>query len=151
MLRGPSLIPAVTDSADHEAWIAADSFRGGVRALVTGPQGFERTVAFALDEAPKRIAIPAARRRMAAAQRKRRAAARKPKAATPTPAKAAGRKRRLNPAGRARIIAATKKRWAAQKKAASRSWMRRCFRPKAARSGICRFPFHSVLGNLRQS
>jgi hypothetical protein len=23
MLRGPSLIPAVTDSADHEAWIAA--------------------------------------------------------------------------------------------------------------------------------
>jgi len=34
----------------HEAWIAADLFRGGVRVLITGPQGFERTVTFALDE-----------------------------------------------------------------------------------------------------
>jgi hypothetical protein len=34
----------------YEAWIAADTFRGGVRVLITGPQGFERTVTFALDE-----------------------------------------------------------------------------------------------------
>jgi hypothetical protein len=32
--------------------IAADPFRGGVQVLITGPQGFERTVAFARDEAP---------------------------------------------------------------------------------------------------
>jgi len=40
----------------YEGWIAADTFRGGVRVLITGPQGFERTVAFALDEAPATIA-----------------------------------------------------------------------------------------------
>ena len=34
----------------YEGWIAADPFRGGVRVLITGPQGFERTVMFALDE-----------------------------------------------------------------------------------------------------
>jgi hypothetical protein len=33
-----------------------------------GPRGFERAVAFAFDEAPKRIVRPAARRRMAAAE-----------------------------------------------------------------------------------
>jgi hypothetical protein len=36
----------------HEAWIAADQFRGGVRVLITGPQGFERIVTFAVDEEP---------------------------------------------------------------------------------------------------
>ena len=36
----------------YEGWIAADPFRGGVRVLITGPQGFERTVLFALDEDP---------------------------------------------------------------------------------------------------
>ena len=36
----------------YEGWIAADSFRGGVRVLITGPEGFERTVLFALDEDP---------------------------------------------------------------------------------------------------
>ena len=36
----------------HEAWIAADPFRGGFKVLITGPHGFERTVAFALDEDP---------------------------------------------------------------------------------------------------
>jgi hypothetical protein len=30
-----------------EAWIAADPSRGGVPVLITVPQGFERTVAFA--------------------------------------------------------------------------------------------------------
>src|ERR1039458_6467842 len=45
----------------YEGWIAAP-FRGGVRVLITGPQGFERTVAFARDEAPKPIVRPAARR-----------------------------------------------------------------------------------------
>jgi len=39
----------------HEAWIAAGTFRGGVKVLITGPQGFERTVAFALDEEPATI------------------------------------------------------------------------------------------------
>jgi len=38
-----------------EGWIATDPFRGGVRVLITGPQGFERTVTFALDEAPATI------------------------------------------------------------------------------------------------
>ena len=36
----------------YEGWIAADPFRGGVRVVITGPQGFERTVVFALDEDP---------------------------------------------------------------------------------------------------
>jgi hypothetical protein len=90
-------------------------FRGGVRVLITGPRCFPRTVAFAFDEAPKRIARPAARRRMAAAQKKRWAAARKvaASAATPAPAKPARKKRGLSPEGRTRIVAATKKRWAA--------------------------------------
>ena len=39
----------------YEGWIVADPFRGGVRVLITGPQGFERTVVFALDEAPATI------------------------------------------------------------------------------------------------
>ena len=39
----------------YEGWIAADTFRGGVRVLITGPQGFERTVTFALDESPATI------------------------------------------------------------------------------------------------
>jgi hypothetical protein len=39
----------------HEAWIAADPFRGGFRVLITGPNGFERAVVFALDEDPAEI------------------------------------------------------------------------------------------------
>jgi hypothetical protein len=34
----------------YEAWITTDPFRGGVRVLITGPQGFERGVQLALDE-----------------------------------------------------------------------------------------------------
>jgi hypothetical protein len=34
----------------HEAWIAADSFQGGFKVLITGPHGFERTVTCALDD-----------------------------------------------------------------------------------------------------
>jgi hypothetical protein len=34
----------------HEAWIAADRFRGDVRVIITGPKGFERYVAFAMNE-----------------------------------------------------------------------------------------------------
>jgi hypothetical protein len=34
----------------YEGWIAAEPIRGGVSTLITGPPGFERTVAFALDE-----------------------------------------------------------------------------------------------------
>jgi hypothetical protein len=33
----------------HEAWITTNPFRG-VRVLITGPLGFERTVQFAIDE-----------------------------------------------------------------------------------------------------
>jgi hypothetical protein len=40
----------------HEAWIAADPFKGGFRVLITGPQGFERTLVFALDDDPAEIA-----------------------------------------------------------------------------------------------
>ena len=36
----------------YEGWIATDPFRSGVRVLITGPQGFERAVLFALDEDP---------------------------------------------------------------------------------------------------
>ena len=36
----------------YEGWIAADPFRGGVRVVITGPHGFERTVLFAVDEDP---------------------------------------------------------------------------------------------------
>lgn len=39
----------------HEAWIAADPFGRGVRVLITGPQGFERSVWFAMDEQPEEI------------------------------------------------------------------------------------------------
>jgi hypothetical protein len=40
----------------RETWIAADPFRGGVKVLITGPHGLERTVTFALDEEPVLIA-----------------------------------------------------------------------------------------------
>jgi hypothetical protein len=40
----------------HEAFIAADPFRGGVKVHITGPHGLERTVTFALDEEPVLIA-----------------------------------------------------------------------------------------------
>jgi hypothetical protein len=43
-------------SGPHEAWIAADPFRGGFRVLITGPHGFERTMTFALDDDPAVIA-----------------------------------------------------------------------------------------------
>jgi hypothetical protein len=43
---------AGTSKKQYEGWIAADPFRGGVRVVITGPQGFERTVLFALDEDP---------------------------------------------------------------------------------------------------
>ena len=39
----------------YEAWIATDPFRRGVRVVITGPQGFERTVQFAMDEEPYEI------------------------------------------------------------------------------------------------
>jgi hypothetical protein len=40
----------------HEAWIAADVSTGGTRVLITGPQGFERVVTFALGDDPAVIA-----------------------------------------------------------------------------------------------
>jgi hypothetical protein len=36
----------------YEAWIAAGLPRGAVRVLITGPQGFDRTVTFDLAEDP---------------------------------------------------------------------------------------------------
>jgi hypothetical protein len=42
-------------SKAYEAWIMADPFRGGFQVLITGPQGFQRTAAFALDEDPATI------------------------------------------------------------------------------------------------
>jgi hypothetical protein len=36
----------------YEAWISSDPFRGGVKVLITGPHGFERTLSFAMDEDP---------------------------------------------------------------------------------------------------
>jgi len=86
----------------YEGWIAAGSFRGGVRLLITGPRGFERTVAFARDEASKRIVSAAARGLMAAAQRKGWAAARKDKGAAAVPAPAKGRREKAPPEPRAR-------------------------------------------------
>jgi hypothetical protein len=43
-------------AASYEAWIAADTFRGDVTVLITGPHGFERTVTFAIDDDPAIIA-----------------------------------------------------------------------------------------------
>jgi len=40
----------------HEAWISADPFKGGFRVLITGGNGFERTVTFAIDDEPSVIA-----------------------------------------------------------------------------------------------
>jgi hypothetical protein len=40
----------------HEAFIATDPFRGGVKVLITGPHGLERAVTFPLDEDPALIA-----------------------------------------------------------------------------------------------
>ncbi len=36
----------------HEAWIAADPFKGGFRVLIMGPQGLERSAIFAIDDDP---------------------------------------------------------------------------------------------------
>jgi hypothetical protein len=36
----------------YEAWMAADIRRGVVRVMITGPQGFDRTVTFDLTEDP---------------------------------------------------------------------------------------------------
>ena len=43
-------------SVSYEAWIAADRLRGGFRLLITGPNGFERTVTLAVDDDPAVIA-----------------------------------------------------------------------------------------------
>ncbi|MBS1856128.1 MAG: hypothetical protein JST11_12235 [Acidobacteria bacterium] len=34
----------------YEGWIVADPIRGGVKVLITGAHGFQRTVTFALGE-----------------------------------------------------------------------------------------------------
>ena len=52
---------AVTAGGKHvrgpyETWIAADPFKNGFRVLITGPEGFERTVMFAIDDDPAVVA-----------------------------------------------------------------------------------------------
>jgi hypothetical protein len=37
-------------SGPYEAWISSDPFRGGVRVVIVGREGFLRTVQFALNE-----------------------------------------------------------------------------------------------------
>jgi hypothetical protein len=39
-------------AGSYEGRIAADPFRGGVRVLITAPQGFERSVMFGIDDDP---------------------------------------------------------------------------------------------------
>jgi len=39
-------------SGSYEAWISTDPRRGVVRVLITGPEGFERTATFALEDDP---------------------------------------------------------------------------------------------------
>jgi len=36
----------------YEAWITTDPFLGGIRVLITGPLGFERSAQFAMDDEP---------------------------------------------------------------------------------------------------
>jgi hypothetical protein len=43
-------------SMSYEVWIAADPFKGGIRLLITGPHGFERTLSLAIDDDPAVIA-----------------------------------------------------------------------------------------------
>jgi hypothetical protein len=43
-------------SAPYEEWIAADPFKGWFRVLITGGNGFERTITFAIDDDPAGIA-----------------------------------------------------------------------------------------------
>jgi hypothetical protein len=40
----------------HEAWITADPFKGGFRVIITGTQGFERIIVFAIDDDPAVVA-----------------------------------------------------------------------------------------------
>ena len=40
----------------YEAWIAADLPRGAVRVMITGPQGFDRSVTFDVTDDPAVIA-----------------------------------------------------------------------------------------------
>jgi len=37
-------------SDPYEGWIATDPLRGDVRVIITGPHGFERRAAFAIDD-----------------------------------------------------------------------------------------------------
>ena len=52
----PETLLAWHTSGPHEAWIAADPFRGGVNVLITGPHAFERALTFAVDDDPAVIA-----------------------------------------------------------------------------------------------
>ena len=49
-------------SGPHEAWIGTDPFRGGMKVIITGPHGFDRTVTFAVEDDPAVIAEACGRR-----------------------------------------------------------------------------------------
>src|ERR1035441_5335599 len=126
----------------YEAWIGADPSRSSARVLITGPQGSERAVAFALDQTSRddhgtgRLRLqprPPVRPSASYAPPRRRMAA----AAPPVPAQAAGKKRRLSPEGRARIIAATKRRWAALRKAKAKTAAKSAVRKRATAENGC--------------
>jgi len=58
--RRERIVTAVEAGGKHiqkpyEAWITTDPFHRGVQVMITGPLGFERTVQFAIDEAPYEI------------------------------------------------------------------------------------------------
>jgi hypothetical protein len=55
-IEAAAVIVGEQSSGPHEAWIATDPFEGGFRVLITGPQGFDRTVVFALDDDSAEIA-----------------------------------------------------------------------------------------------
>jgi hypothetical protein len=59
-IRRERIVAAVEAGGRHikdayEAWINTDPFHGGVRVLITGPLGVERTVQFAIGEDPSEI------------------------------------------------------------------------------------------------
>ena len=54
-IEGAVVAAGANISTSYEAWILADPFRGGFKVLITGPQGFQRTAVFDIDEGPATI------------------------------------------------------------------------------------------------
>ena len=127
-----------------------DPFRGVVRALIPGPPGFERTVAFAATKRPSASHAPPRAGAWAPPRGKDGRLRGKPRLQRrrrwyPR------RKRRLIPEGRARIIAATKRRWAALRraKAAGNPGAPEKATPAAAKPGLRRIGAKSAAKNSK--